>query len=219
MSGMKELARNNLATQIENNIKIKLITGSLKPDERLVTKSVADQLGVSVTPVREALLRLVSSGALVAVPSQAFMVPRISLADFQEITVIRKNLEIIAVMEATHSIRPHELTILHQLYSRFQDAKAEGNVGMALLSNYEFRFQLYEYAKMPILVALIEQLWVRVGPSFNYLYPQSSDIQGHHNYDNLLDALAQLDSERSVEIILKSIDDGAAILTKRLWGG
>ena len=52
--------------QVEISLKGALITGSLKHGARLITKEIADKLGTSITPVREALLRLVSSGALQA---------------------------------------------------------------------------------------------------------------------------------------------------------
>lgn len=56
--------RISLTQQVENNIKNALIIGALKPGERLVTREIAASQGISITPVREALLRLVSSGAL-----------------------------------------------------------------------------------------------------------------------------------------------------------
>lgn len=58
--------------QVEAKLKAALIVGVLKPGARLVTKEIAGQLGTSVTPVREALLRLAAAGALDATPAQAF---------------------------------------------------------------------------------------------------------------------------------------------------
>ena len=72
---------------------------------------------------------------------------------------------------------------------------------------------------MPTLTVLIEQLWVRIGPCFNYLYPQSEEMsQGHHNYDDLLEALSEKDEKRSVKAIHKAIDDGADILRRQYFG-
>ena len=56
--------RMSLTQQVENNIKNALIIGALKPGARLVTREIAENQGISITPVREALLRLVSLGAL-----------------------------------------------------------------------------------------------------------------------------------------------------------
>lgn len=80
--------------------------GALKPGARLITKNIAQELGVSITPVREALLRLVSSSALAVAPAQAFMVPEISLESLLEINTIRTALEEMAVVAAAGKITP-----------------------------------------------------------------------------------------------------------------
>lgn len=219
MLDLEKAQRMSLTLQVEARLKSALIVGALKPGARLVTKDIAEQLGTSITPVREALLRLVSSGALDATPAQAFLVPEISLSRYHEITAIRKSLEVMAVTEAARLIDSESLARLHSLYDAFRSAKMAGNVEQALQANRAFRFQLYDYAQMPTLTALIEQLWVRIGPCFNYLYPQSQEVaQGHHNYDDLLEALAAGDSQRCVKVLLKSIDDGATILREQYFG-
>lgn len=100
MLDLEKAQRMSLTMQVEGRLKSALIVGTLKPGARLVTKEIAEQLGTSITPVREALLRLVSSGALDATPAQAFLVPEISLGRYHEITTIRKNLEGMAVEQA-----------------------------------------------------------------------------------------------------------------------
>lgn len=218
MFEMEKAQRVSLTSQVEAKLKGALIVGVLKPGARLVTKEIAEQLGTSVTPVREALLRLVSAGALDATPAQAFLVPKIPLARYQEITLIRKNLEGLAVLEASQRVTPAAIEQLTVLNARFMAAKVAENVEEALQANREFRFALYALANMPTLTTLIEQLWVQIGPCFNYLYPQSAHVaQGQHNYDQLLVALAAGDSKRCVKLIHKSIDDGAAILEKHYF--
>lgn len=218
MFEMEKAQRVSLTMQVEAKLKGALIVGVLKPGARLVTKDIAGQLGTSVTPVREALLRLVSAGALDATPAQAFLVPKIPLARYQEITLIRKNLEGLAVSQASEHVTPEQLTLLTSLNAKFMAAKVENNVEEALQANRAFRFTLYEMAAMPTLTALIEQLWVQIGPCFNYLYPQSTHMaKGQHNYDQLLLALEAGDSKRCVKLIHKSIDDGAAILREHYF--
>ena len=216
MLDMEKAQRMSLTMQVEVRLKNALIMGSLKPGARLVTKEIADQLGTSITPVREALLRLVSSGALDATPAQAFLVPELTLERFNEITVIRKNLESQAVEVATQRCTPEQLAGLRQRFELFRAAKISGSVEEALQANRAFRFELYACADMPTLMGLIEQMWIRIGPSFNYLYPQSNEmIHGHHNYEDLLDALERKDVATSIRAIHKSIDDGALILIRQ----
>ena len=64
MPGMGKMKHVSLTLQVENDLKHQLSIGALKPGARLITKNLAEQLGMSITPVREALLRLVSLNAL-----------------------------------------------------------------------------------------------------------------------------------------------------------
>ncbi|MGG5839259.1 GntR family transcriptional regulator, partial [Huaxiibacter chinensis] len=79
LENLEKAQRLSLTMQVEVSLKNALIAGALKPGARLITKEIADKLGTSITPVREALLRLVSAGALHATPAQAFMVPEMTL--------------------------------------------------------------------------------------------------------------------------------------------
>lgn len=164
---LEKAQRVSLTMQVEHSLKGALITGSLKPGARLITKEIADKLGTSITPVREALLRLVSSGALHATPAQAFLVPEVTLERYNEINAIRKQLEPMAVAAACQKMSDGKLEALRKMSEAFHEAMRNGNVQQALHANRIFRFTLYQYAEMPTLNALIEQLWVRIGPCMN----------------------------------------------------
>ncbi|MFJ5158662.1 GntR family transcriptional regulator [Pantoea sp. NPDC088449] len=220
MIEMDKAQRLSLTAQVESSLRNALIVGKLKPGARLVTRDLAAQLGTSITPVREALLRLVSAGALNATPAAAFLVPEMSRQRFEEITLIRKQLEGLAVKAATPFVGKKQIAELKKLCARFMQAKQSGVAEAALEANRAFRFTLYGYAQMPTLEALIEQLWVQIGPCFNYLYPQPTEVvNGHHNYDRLLDALQAGDAINSEKILLKAIDDGADILVRHYFSG
>ncbi|QTF09019.1 FCD domain-containing protein [Brenneria izadpanahii] len=218
MFEMGKAQRLSLTMQVEAQLKSALIVGMLKPGARLVTNEIAEKLGTSVTPVREALLRLVSAGALEATPAKAFLVPVMPLSRYREITLIRKQLEGLAVSQAAQAMDADKLAHLTMLNRQFRSSKIVRNFEASLKANHEFRFTLYGYADMPTLLSLIEQLWVQIGPCFNYLYPQSADtVQRQHNYDELLLALAEGDGERGIKSIHKAIDDGASILEKNYF--
>lgn len=218
MFDLDKAQRLSLTVQVESRLKSALILGMLKPGARLVTKEIAQQLGTSITPVREALLRLVASGALDVTPAQAFLVPAISECHYQEIATIRKVLEGMAVQKATREMNKAGLLRLSQLRDCFLSAK-KVSVEAALKANRDFYFQLFHYADMPTLMELIEQLWVRVGPSFNYLYPRFEEIASMpHNYDVLIEALTEKDEIRSVAAIHKNIADDSDILLRQYRG-
>lgn len=216
MLDFEKAQRMSLTTQVEINLKSALIIGALKPGARLVTRDLAEQLGTSITPVREALLRLVSAGALHATPAQAFLVPEVSEHRYHEINQIRKKLEGMAASAAATLMTGEKLDSLHTYVEAFHEAKARGDMEQALQANCRFRFRLYDYAEMPTLTALIEQLWVRIGPCFNYLHPLSCEVfKQQRYYDDLLGALAKKDEAESCAAICRAIDQGAAILQRQ----
>lgn len=216
MPDFEKAQRISLTTQVEVNLKSALIVGSLKPGIRLITREIAEQLGTSITPVREALLRLVSSGALQATPAQAFLVPEISLARFREVTQIRKNLEGMAAAAAAEKMTPARLDELRAHMQAFTCAIDEGDMAKALQANCRFHFRLYDYAEMPTLTAMIEQLWVRIGPCFNYLQTQPCEVLRQHRFcDALFSALERGDQTQSAAAICQAIDNDAVVIQRQ----
>lgn len=106
MPGMGKMKHVSLTLQVENDLKHQLSIGALKPGARLITKNLAEQLGMSITPVREALLRLVSVNALSVAPAQAFTVPEVRKRQLDEINRIRYELELMAVALAVENLTP-----------------------------------------------------------------------------------------------------------------
>lgn len=211
---LEKAQRISLTMQVEVSLKGALITGSLKPGARLITKEIADKLGTSITPVREALLRLVSAGALNATPAQAFLVPEVTLDRYNEINAIRKQLEPMAVAAACVQMSDSKLNALREL----SDAMRNGNVQQALHANRVFRFTLYQYAEMPTLSALIEQLWVRIGPCINYLHEELNDITSSpYHYADLLSALERRDVDACQKAIDKLIDEANVLLQRQYF--
>ncbi|AGN84114.1 MULTISPECIES: GntR family transcriptional regulator [Enterobacteriaceae] len=217
MLDLEKAQRTSLTMQVEASLKSALIIGALKPGARLITKEIADQLGTSITPVREALLRLVSAGALHATPAQAFLVPEVSLDRYNEINQIRKNLEGMAARAASQHMTKEKIRELRILAANFHEAMKSGNTEQGLQANRVFRFSVYNHAGMPTLTALIEQLWVRIGPCYNYLYPNSEDLTRVENYSDLLTALEEGDAFASERALWRAIDEGANIVHKQFY--
>lgn len=210
---LSEAPRASLTAFVEGQLREALMSGALRPGQRLNTRELARQLGTSLTPVREALLKLVAAGALDAAPAQAFQVPVVTRERYREIATIRKSLEGLAVEAACGRIGADGFATLDRLNEAFRAAKADGRAGDALKANRAFRFALYGLAGMPALLGLIEQLWMQIGPCFNYLYPQPRlAAGGRHNHDVLLEALRAGDVRRARAALEQAIDDGTLLV-------
>ncbi|MTH46006.1 GntR family transcriptional regulator [Intestinirhabdus alba] len=218
MPGLEKTQHISLTSQVENGLKHQLSIGALKPGARLITKNIAAELGISITPVREALLRLVSARALAIAPAQAFMVPEISLAGLNEIHTIRCELEGMAVAAAAGQMSEARLQSLRHLLEEYRQAYESGAMEARLLANRAFRFQIYAYANMPTLSELIEQLWVRMGPGLHFLYGGAPAKAYRHSvdyYQNLLAALESGDKELSRRRLLEVIHKNSAIVKQQ----
>ncbi|WP_205909054.1 FCD domain-containing protein [Neorhizobium lilium] len=209
--------RKSLVTHVEDEIRAALIEGRLEPGTRLVTKDLAGSLGMSITPVREALVRFAASGVLTAEPAQSFRVPTMSVAQYSEIAEIRKSVEGLAASKAASQISAQEIAQMQVVLKKYLSAKTAKDQHLALALNKEFRFVLYAAARMPTLLGVIEMLWLKAGPGFNYLYPEVEAPSGdHQNYEDLMQALRDKRTDAARIAIEHAIDDGSRIVIEAL---
>ncbi|MCE7029329.1 FCD domain-containing protein [Jiella avicenniae] len=203
--------RKSLVTHVEEALRQALIEGRLQPGARLVTRELAESLGTSITPVREALVRFAASGVLTAEPSQSFRVPRLTGEQYSEIAEVRKSVEGLAASKAAERIAADDIELMTTLLEQYLAARSADDSHLALRLNKEFRFVLYRAANMPTLLGLIEMLWLMAGPGFNYLFvgERPPPIE-HRNYDDLLNALRSRQPLEASIAIHRAIDDGAA---------
>ena len=124
--------------------------------------ALAAQLGVSLTPAREAVLRLVSEGALELRNPRTIVVPTLSPQQFKEIYCIRHALEPTAARIAAARLTGEDVKALEQLLERMTGHYARGDYRQAFRSNREFHFRIYAAAGMPLVLSFIQAAWLRV---------------------------------------------------------
>jgi GntR family colanic acid and biofilm gene transcriptional regulator len=140
-----------------------------------------------------------------------------TMVQYREIAEIRKSVEGLAAFNAASQITADETAQMHTLLKRYLSAKADKDQHLALTLNKEFRFVLYAAARMPTLLGVIEMLWLKAGPGFNYLYPEAQSApRDHHNYDDLMQALHEARAEAARAAIVHAIEDGAGIVIEAL---
>ncbi len=118
-----------------------------------------------MTPVREAIRRLTSEGALEFQGNRRVTVPTPNTACIEELIVARRALEPELARRATHKASPQDIDILEGIDTALDAAIARGDVSAYLHLNYEFHSKLYTIASTPVLLAIVEGLWLRFGPS------------------------------------------------------
>ncbi|MCK1724667.1 FCD domain-containing protein [Bradyrhizobium sp. 142] len=169
------------------------MAGRFRPGQRLLLKPLAEELGVSVTPVREALLRLASEHGLVPHQSRTMMVPVLSVARFREIRDIRIELEGRAAQAAANNISSQDVFALEKMHEQLMLARRQRNVQTVLSINEEFHFRIYRSSDLPVVCGLIESLWVQIGPLLTLNAFSESATAKDHPHRSILASLAARD--------------------------
>lgn len=182
-----------------------LMRGELKPHERLRIRELAAKLSTSETPVREAIFQLVRDGALELKPHSYVRVRRLSLAEYLEGRDVRLMLEPYAAEHALDHVTTADIASLHKVHRGLIAAEKARDYQAAVLRNYDFHFGIYRRSGMTQVLAILEMLWMRLGPMLNlYLYRDGTPYSGGgHQHEVVLDALER----RDVKALKKAIRD------------
>ena len=206
-----------LAGQAYANIKTALMNGLLAPGEAVSVRRIAETFGISLTPAREALVHLAAERALEADPRRTFSVPVLDRGSYRELLTIRLMLEGHATEEAARRMTPAEADALVAINARFSDAIASGALKQSLELNRLFHFTLYQGAAMPELFGIIEGLWLRVGPTFNLLYPEyQRGRRGLNNHLAAIEAIRARDARGARAAMEQDLNQGAEYLLQLL---
>lgn len=212
------LKRQTLSADVYGQFKELLISGRMMPGEQISLRNMAEALGVSVMPVREAVQRLAAEQALELSPNRTLRVPMMSVSQFREITSIRMNLEGMATAAAAAAMDNEEIQQVVHWHERFTHEMAKKNPdGSRLISfNKELHFAIYRGARMPVLLQLIEALWLRIGPILNYDLRSGPTRVGERvalsHHASLVEAIQRRDSEAARDALQADISSAAEFI-------
>lgn len=193
-----------LGDLVYRNIADALIKGMLRPDARLKIRELAQSMGTSVTPVREAILRLIQDGALVMKSPRDIRVPILTEDRYMEIRRIRLELEGLAAELAAERATEADLARLDQLVAANERAMADRDSTRATEINQTFHFALAEIAGMSLLGAILRGLWMQTGPVIAAAYEGGGRTMIVHHYE-ILDALRRRDGPAARKAIQDDI--------------
>jgi len=135
-----------------------ILDKKLEPGQRLVERNIAEQLGISRTPVREAIHKLVLERLVTHSPRKGVVVSGFTKADIVEILVIRTSLEALICSIAATKIRPRELERLEALAEQISEEHGKGNLKKSNQLNDKFHETIYKAADSPRLYNFLNTL-------------------------------------------------------------
>jgi len=197
-----------LGSNVYAQLRNALITGGLKPDDRLRIRELASQLGTSVTPVRDAILQLAKEKALVLKTPKDIRVPVLDSAAYLEIRTLRLSLEGLGAETAARTATSADLKRIEENIEANLEAIASQDLTQALRLNSDFHFLIAETARMPVLRGYIDSLWMRAGPLIAQAYAHFSLTMAIEHHQEVLHALRNQDPAAARHAIQTDILDG-----------
>lgn len=205
-------ARETLQERVYRDLRHRIMLGKFHPGRPVTIRGLADELSVSMTPVREALRRLVSEQALEILSNRRVTVPRMSAAKFAELTEARIALEVLAARRAFPETDDALADRLDAINRAQDDAISAHDADGYLSCNMDFHFTLYSAVPGGVLMPLIESLWLQIGP-FMHLTRQGLGVT--YVEDRHVDAIAAIrrrDVDALADAIERDIRDGMGSL-------
>lgn len=163
-----------LRDEVFNTLRERILKGVYKPGERLMEIHLADQLGVSRTPIREAIRMLELEGLVKMVPRKGAQVAKISKEDLQDVLEVRKALDTLSVKLACERITEDEIKLLNNAEREFEKALASKDVRDIAEADVAFHDVIHAATKNGRLKSMISNLAERIYRyRFEYIKQQS----------------------------------------------
>lgn len=156
--------------RLYRSLRADIMVGRLPPGEPLTLRGLAARFRVSVTPVREAARRLVAEGALTLSASGRMTTPALSVERIEELAALRALIE--PELAARALPRAHFALIdrLATINDAIGEAAARHDAVGYISSNLEFHRMLYLRAQAPAMLAILETVWLQLGPTMRAVY-------------------------------------------------
>lgn len=200
-----------LRQQVYDQLRHRIITGEIVPGQSIKLRDLAEQFGVSLMPVREALWQLESEKVIVIESNRSIHVNGLTARDMQEAMEIRLMLEPLAAQRACElrpdSAVPKVQRILDDLQAAIDKPKRY------MMKNNQFHFAIYSYSDSAILLQMIDWLWARVGPYVYIHATKVGDLSPTMKYhEEIFEAFANRDKEHIAVALRRDLGDYATFI-------
>lgn len=211
LKSLKPIAHRSANELVYERVREAISSGKFSPGEKLSTRKIAAQLGVSQMPVREAFHRLVAEGGLIKLENRTIALPDLNLKEFSEMTELRLLLEGTAAAKAATNATKAKVAKLAALVKQL--GQTEDNSAKHLDLNRQLHFQIYAMSNSDSLVKMIELLWLRVGPILRFNTQRSEAVVSSNQWhEAMLAAIQNGDSDAARHAIEMDLSEAAEVV-------
>ncbi len=208
-----------LSERIAGTIRDYILKGSIKPGERLTEPRLSKMLGISRTPIREALRLLEMEGFIEIFPRRGAVVTAVTDKDVDEIFILKVKLESLAARLATENLKDKDIDDLKELnrkIEKFADAK---NVSVLINLNSEFHNIIISKCGNSRLVKFLEALLRQFKRATAYSFTEAGRIMRViEEHNEIINALEKRDAEMAENLMAKHIQNGWQFIKSRVSG-
>jgi len=207
-----------LNASVYAELRQRLVTGRMAPGHELSTRSIAAELGVSQTPVRDALSRLAAEGAVSIRSKRRVRVPPMTPQRFDDLLGCRLMLEPEAAVLALPHLTPQHIASLREADAALDMAITERDADGYMTANHRFHFTLYRAAPRATHIQLIETVWLQFGPFMRVVHGRLGNAKMHDSHQDAIKAIEAKDAEALRVAIAHDIADGMHLLKRSAVG-
>ncbi|MEE1008723.1 MAG: GntR family transcriptional regulator [Agathobacter sp.] len=180
-----------------NTLREAILKGELQPGERLMELQLASKLGVSRTPIREAIRMLEQEGLAVTVPRKGAEVAKMTLKDMEDVLEVREALDELAAQIACKKINEEQLSKLRIVRDEFEDSLASNDIKRIAQADVRFHDVIYEATDNSKLVSLLNNLREQI---YRYRVEYLKDPKNYpaliNEHNEIVKALAERNEEK-----------------------
>lgn len=193
---------------VYERLRAMILFGDLAPGQAVTIQGLTSDLAVGMTPVREALRRLIAEGALTHQGNRRVSVPILTAESIEELGFMRKTLEPELTRRAALNMTADDLAHLRSCDDDLNRAIDQGDVGGYLTHNYRFHAFIYECANAAIMTATVDRLWLQFGPSLRVVCGRFGTSNLPDKHMDLLNALSAGDIDCAARAMAQDVEQG-----------
>jgi DNA-binding GntR family transcriptional regulator len=217
---MSQMRHRTMAEFALEQLRESIILGELPAGTPLRLDELARSLGMSISPIREAVRQLEALGLAKHVPHQGARVLDFDIEELRDLFQVRLALESLAVRRAAERFTDSDAAAAQSHLEGFDAAAAAGDVRGTMRAHTDFHFTLYDASGVPWLVALIRPAWdrsERFRPAL--LTSQTGPQERHREFDDqLVAACAAHDPDRAAAVLHDHLELASVIFERELDG-
>ena len=194
-----------------------ILKGELEPGERLMEMQLAEQLGVSRTPIREAIRKLELEGLVLMIPRRGAIVAKITEKDLRDVLEVRSSLERLSTELACERMKEDTIVELRKAQEAFKEALDGDDITLQAQRDVEFHDVIYKATGNLRLIQMLNNLREQMYRyRLEYLKYDLAHLTLIEEHEAIIEALSKRDKDTATNIIVRHVYNQELTVMKKI---